>query len=150
MTAASRGGWLLLWAGVSLLAATSCSPSPPHAAGLTSAQIGAEYRAETTTLSLPTGRHFPARTYDSRGIYQAGVGKNDADAFWWCSWGAQFLSSTGAARQQALQELHKVKQTYMYTTSFDENTRRLTDKQLAAASLDDPGPLRQDHQVNCG
>lgn len=145
-----RSNWLLLIAGASL-ALTSCSSSEPSGPpGLDHEEIAAEYTAETQTLTLPEGVAFPDREYDPAGTYQAGVGKNDADSFWYCSWASEYLSSSGPERDAAFAQLQTLDQKYIYITSYDDTTKQLADNVLSAAGLGDPGPLQNDYDINCG
>lgn len=150
VTISRQSNWLLLVTVGASLALTSCSSGqasgPP---GLDYREIAAEYSAETNALVLPEGTTFPDKEYDPEGTYQAGVGRNDADSFWYCSWADEYLSTTGPQQAAALEQLMTLKSQYIYTDSYDDGTRQIVDNLLSAAGLGDPGPLQRDYEINC-
>lgn len=142
--------WPLLIVGVSLVVTSCTSNTNSGPVGLGATRIAAEYQSETKLLTLPSGVTFPDKKYDAKVSYEPGVGRNDADSFWYCKWTGTYLNGSKSSKAMALSQLQTLKDKYIYTHSYDQSTRAIADKELAAASLGDPGPLGKDYRINCG
>jgi hypothetical protein len=149
-----------LVAGALLLAiGSSACAHGSNAAGvaiLTYDEAMAEYRTATEQLELaPGGTWIESPTVlqavDETGqpnYYEAGVGAQQADFQWFCSWAAAMVGSSGAAREAAMQRLGTFPEHGVWE-KMDDNGHHLFTTMLADADLGDLSGLTGYLSVNC-
>jgi hypothetical protein len=129
---------------------------------LTHAEMVVELEEYAATLTLPPGVEWPPPppvpepAPDAEGVmhetvYEPGVGKSIAGAYWWCAWSQEWLTQRGsdtAREAEALATLHEVRDNYYFETQ-DEATQRLTEEMLLAADLGDPTLIARNVDLNC-
>jgi len=117
-----------------VVALSSCS----SVSGESAAQASAEFRTEAHRLSLPSGDTWPLVPEKSTAAdgrpqrYEAGVGTEDADFWWLCSW-ATYLSvqvEGSAPAAKAAVQMQRLRTLYLYTTGADVPTRQHFDSVL--------------------
>ncbi|MDR1448054.1 MAG: hypothetical protein LBI63_03715 [Candidatus Ancillula sp.] len=126
--------------------------------GLTPEKSREEYKKEAESLELPAGfswpdasKKIPEKFDDGKGIYYGiGNGTEEADHVYFCSWAKVYLKSTDETlKQKALSSIDFWKTLPEYTTFYDENTRKIADKEINDAKLGDLTGLQRDISLNC-
>jgi hypothetical protein len=122
-------------------------------------QYNAEFLGEQRTLMLPPGIGWPKRgpepaTYQgASNTFQDGVGRGDADAYWYCAWEERWLHDQGASGSAAthdLEEMRHLAQTTFYTHNTMAQDRHIYNDAWTRAGLGDPSLVQQDVTANCG
>lgn len=115
-------------------------------------ETGHEYEVRTRSLRLPAGLVWPPsnKAIGGEGLFQQGFGITVAESYWLCAWESAWLAA-GDAREAsaALAQMYSVKSTQLYRVAYDRNTKRLTDRLLAAASVSDRRPVQDEVRLNC-
>lgn len=89
---AATAGAVVALAGCAAPSGGSPPPTPPPVL-LTAAEARAEYLEQTGRLTLPAGQEWPASPSSLRAdaappgqMFEAGVGEQEAQFYWYCSW----------------------------------------------------------------
>lgn len=147
---------IALSAMVFLVSFTACSSGNKAVGGETKVNNAsgyiAEYQAETTKWSLPTGINYPSKPRgDLSGKWEVGTGKTEADMIWRCSWEKEWLDNQGAdsvRANAALVKLDTWKTTHEYSVT-DENGHTFFADAMQKAHLGDPSGFRETYPVQC-
>ncbi|MEU8079331.1 hypothetical protein AB0B31_28285 [Catellatospora citrea] len=145
--------------GLALLV-SGCSDSSSGAGGTKSYEEALqEYGEAKSKLKLPPnvgeegwGRPLMKESDGQPVVYQDGAATMTLELSWLCAWQKEWLSTRGvdAARErEAMSQLEAFPNMRTYASSFDDGTRAAFDANIAAARLGDPGPIRNDVQLNC-
>jgi hypothetical protein len=116
-----------------------------------------EYLAEQKKLTLPLYVSWPSKapappTYQGAPqTFEDGVGRGQADSYWYCAWERRWLSDLSgrpAAAKQDLRQLMKLKGTSFYQANAPSDRHIYTDA-WARAQLGDPSLIQRDVTANC-
>ncbi|WP_432831353.1 hypothetical protein [Dactylosporangium sp. CA-092794] len=115
-----------------------------------------EYREESERLQLAPGWHWPAPPsypdiVDGHPMkHEINMGRVDAAWFWHCTWARTYLAATDpSARDAALAEVMKLRQSAYYRWGLDALERGWRDKVLDEVSSGDTKSFRQIIGLNC-
>ncbi|MGH4029427.1 hypothetical protein ACQB60_10890 [Actinomycetota bacterium Odt1-20B] len=148
---------LLLSLGSAACGGSSDGDTPKDA--LTAKQTIAEYRHETSKLTLAPGwKWAPGSTFfkeksEEDGapiVYERGSGVSRAGGYWYCSWISRVVSSdlTEEQRSAALKKALGVRKTGYFKQAHPSTKSSINDA-LDKAELGDVSEVQQDFDLNC-
>jgi hypothetical protein len=125
--------------------------------GLRWADYNAEFRAEASKLALPVGERWPGHAPAPPSIdgdqvrFERGVGRGDADLYWYCAWGRDALAHLADRKtvEADIKQLAGFVDTPKYLVATLPGDRHYYDDALRAASLGDWSQIRDFVTVNC-
>lgn len=122
---------------------------------LTPADAEQEYNQAMTEWPPPPGTSYEPLKLEENGVsilYSPGQPESFLQARWLCAWEDEWLTSRGESDSRetaALTQLERLPTSTMYQQRWDDVSRDLLTKALAAARLGDPVPIRNDFLANC-
>lgn len=115
-----------------------------------------EYRDAQADLALPPGASWPATTpilepSADAGKFEYGVGLQEAQAVWYCSWAREAISES-SEQQVALDKLSEFPDQFGSDGKYakgDDSLREYYDNIEEAGALGDLSPLQEHISLNC-
>ena len=115
----------------------------------------AEFFATAEGRELPPGYEYPAEPDLGRedALYEVGYGRTDAEDFWNCAWGKEWLefrTKDPERAERAFKTYAAMKGTDTFRIAWDEESMQKPFlESLEAAELGDPSLIRTDMDVAC-
>lgn len=116
-----------------------------------------EYKEAQDELTLPAGVVWPDSTPTLQpsadaGMFERGVGLQEAQTVWYCAWSKVALTSDGQTRSEALENLNEFPEQFGSNGKFakgDDVLRQSYTAQLEAARLGDYSLIQRNFELNC-
>jgi hypothetical protein len=153
-----QAAWSVGLISILLLGTPGCSDSStPGPRLLDGAGALREYVDAQAQLRLPAGAGWPEATpvltpSEGAGVYESGVGLQEAQSVWYCAWARAALSGSTGQRSDALEMLSEFPEQFGAKGKFsmgDDGLRSYFTKIEGAAVLGDLSPLSGHVTDNC-